>query len=263
MTRKLLTLLAGLAAAAAFAGPALSDDTTPRPGDNIVIAENTTNGSSLFKFAFDIRRITGAVVDNTNAAIAYSSCVSCRTTAIAIQILLVEGSPSTFTPGNAAVAVNANCSACQTFAAAYQFVVQTDGPVRFTHAGWRQLHEIQKAIRAFEDQNLTPAEMDAQLKVLMAQLQHVLETELVPVDQQGDNQQQRGPPETRGKSETASTPTTTSTPAATTTAPTTTAGTRTTPTSSTTTTTPTTSTTTTSPATSTTTTPNATTTTTP
>jgi hypothetical protein len=257
VTRKLFTPLAALAAAVIFAAPALGDDTTPKPGDNIVVARNTTDGSSLFKFAFDIRRITGAVVDQTNAAVAYSSCVSCKTTAIAIQILLVEGSPSTFTPQNIAVAVNENCTACQTFAAAYQFVVQTNGPVRFTHQGWRQLHQIRKAIKALEDQDLSPAEMDARLKDLMTRLQQVLQTQLVPVDQEGDNEHERGPPDQQGKTETASTPTTTSTPTITT-APTTTSS----PSSSTTTTTPTSSTTTTLPTTSTTTT-NATTTTTP
>jgi putative peptide zinc metalloprotease protein len=243
MTRRLLTLLAALAAAFAFAAPGLADDGGTKPGDNVAIAQNTTDGSSLFELAFDIRRVAGDVVDQTNAAVAYSSCTDCRTTAIAIQILLVEGSPSTYTPQNVAVAVNENCSSCQTFAAAYQFVVQTNGPVRFTHQGWRQLWEIRKAVKALEGQNLTPAELDAQLKELMGRLQTVLQTQLVPVDQQGDEEHDRGPPDRRGTTETASTPTTTSTPA-TTTAPTTTAGTTTAPA---TTTAPTTSTTTTAP----------------
>jgi putative peptide zinc metalloprotease protein len=235
MTRRLLTLLAALAAACALGSPALADDGGAQPGDNVVIAQNTTDGSSLFKLAFDIRRIAGDVVDQTNAAVAYSSCVDCKTTAIAIQILLVEGSPSTYTPANAAVAINENCSSCQTFAAAYQFVVQTNGPVRFTKQGWRQIHLIRKGLKELEDGNLSPAELDARLKELMGRLDTVLRTQLVPADQEGDEEHDRGPPDRRDKTETATRPTTTSTPA-TTTAPTTTAA----PTTSTTTTTPTT-----------------------
>jgi putative peptide zinc metalloprotease protein len=232
MTGRFATLLAAVAAALALASPALADDSGAKPGDNIVVAQNTTDGSSLFKLAFDIRRIAGAVVDQTNAAVAYSSCADCKTTAIAIQILLVDGSPSTYTPSNVAVAINENCSSCQTFAAAYQFVVQTNGPVRFTKQGWREIQLIRKGLKALEDDNLSPAELDARLKDLMARLDTVLRTQLVPADQEGDEEHERGPPDRREQSETATRPTSTSTPT-TTTPPTTTAA----PTTSTTTTT--------------------------
>lgn len=273
MTRRLWTFLATLAALLALAQPAVADDGDQgNGGDNVVVAENRKDGSSLFRFAFDIKRIAGDVVDTTNAAVAYSSCTDCKTTAIAIQILLVEGSPSTYTPQNYAVAVNENCSGCQTFASAYQFVVQSSGPVRFTRAGWKQLKEIRKAIRDLEDKDLSPAELDATLQKLMAQLQDVLEDEIVPADQEGEEHRQRGPPDKHRDSQTVTTPTTsapTTTSPPTTTAPTTTAEpaattapatTTTTPSSSTTTTTPSTGSTTTTP---TTTTTNATTTTTP
>src|SRR4051794_19486896 len=67
-------------------------------GDNSAVAVNTKDGSSVFKFAFSVAKVVGDTVSNTNAAVAYASCDACRTTAIAIQIVIVEGDPSTYTP---------------------------------------------------------------------------------------------------------------------------------------------------------------------
>jgi hypothetical protein len=148
--------------------------------DNTAIAINTTDGASIFKFAFAIRHIASDVVTETNAAVAYSSCNSCSTTAIAIEIILLEGSPSTYTPTNAAVAINYQCNLCNTFAAAYQFVVQSSGPVHFTHQGMRELRDIRREIRRLGRLKLTPFELADRLKPLIDRLQKVLATELVP-----------------------------------------------------------------------------------
>jgi len=147
--------------------------------DNTAIAINTTNGSSVFKFAFAIRHVMGSIVDETNAAVAYSSCTDCRTTAIAIEIVLVEGNPTIFTPTNVAIAVNYQCTLCNTFAAAYQFVVQGTGPMHFTRDAMRELRSVRKAIRALEDQNLDPFQLQAALDPLIKRIQDVLATGLV------------------------------------------------------------------------------------
>jgi putative peptide zinc metalloprotease protein len=179
--RRLALLFAAAVASVTFAlgVPAAHADDIPT-GGNDAIAINTTDGASIFKFAFAIKHVVGDVVDETNTAVAYSSCNSCSTTAIAIEILLVEGSPSTFTPQNVAVAVNYQCNLCNTFAAAYQFVVQSSGPVHFTPDGRKELHDIRKEIRRLEREHLTPFELAARLEPLIARLKKVLQTELVP-----------------------------------------------------------------------------------
>jgi putative peptide zinc metalloprotease protein len=173
--RRLSTILAALVLAL---GLAVGAPAAAR-ADNTAIAINTTNGSSVFKFAFAIRHVMGSIVDETNAAVAYSSCTDCRTTAIAIEIVLVEGNPTTFTPTNIAVAVNYQCTLCNTFAAAYQFVVQGKGPMHFTRDAMRELRSVRRAIRALEDQNLDPFQLQAALDPLIKRIQDVLATGLV------------------------------------------------------------------------------------
>jgi putative peptide zinc metalloprotease protein len=176
--RRLAALLLAVAALTASAlaqpGSAFAGD------DNAAVAINTKDDASIFKLAFAIRQVAGDVVDNTNAAVAYSSCARCRTVAIAIQIVLVTGNPSTVTPQNVALAVNENCTLCTTFAGAYQIVLGTNGPVRLTGEGRREIQEILKQIRALKKQSLPPDELRARLDDLVGQLKDVLKTELVP-----------------------------------------------------------------------------------
>lgn len=187
--RRLTTLLATfvLALGLAVGAPASAH------ADNTAIAINTKDGSSVFKFAFAIKHVVGPIVDETNLAVAYSSCTSCRTTAIAIEIVLVEGTPTTFTPTNAAIAVNYKCTLCNTFAAAYQFVVQGTGPMRFTHQAMRELRAIRKAIRDLEDQNLSPFELQAALDPLIKRIQDVLASGLVSGSWDGNENDNQDP----------------------------------------------------------------------
>ena len=56
------------------------------------------DGGRAFDFAWDIRKQRGGVVDHFNAANAGARCTDCRATAIAFQIVLVSGAPSTVAP---------------------------------------------------------------------------------------------------------------------------------------------------------------------
>lgn len=185
--KRLTTILASLALALGLAvgAPASAQ------ADNAAIAINTKDGSSVFKFAFAVRHVMSDVVDETNAAVSYASCTDCTTTAIAIEIVLVNGSPSTFTPTNMAMAINYQCTLCNTFAAAYQFVIQGTGPMHFTHDALKTMAEIRKQIRELQDQNLSPFDLQAALDPLIAQLKDVLATGLVsgpPPGQEDDGQ---------------------------------------------------------------------------
>jgi putative peptide zinc metalloprotease protein len=177
--KRLTLFLLALAVAVSFAG--IRPDVARAGDDNAAVAINTKDGASLFKLAFDIRKVAGEVVDSQNAAVAYSSCERCRTVAIAIQIVLVTGSPSVVTPTNLAIAVNESCTLCETFASAYQFVLGTGGPVKFTQEGKHELHEIRKALKELRKSDLSLAELDAQLKAIVERIRNVLATQLVPV----------------------------------------------------------------------------------
>jgi putative peptide zinc metalloprotease protein len=188
-----VVLLALAAAVVVSPGAAAEGDQADGNGSpvNTAIAENTKDGSSVFKLAFDVRTITDAsTVAPGNAAIAIASCSNCQTVAIAVQIVFVIGSPTVFAPENAAVAVNSGCSFCDTLATAYQFVVQSSVPVRLTNDGRHQLHDIYKALKDLEDSGLTALEIQAKVDELMKQLATVLATQVEPIP--GEQQGQHG-----------------------------------------------------------------------
>ena len=124
MSQRLLALLlALLLCLPAIAVPAAAQD-GGNGEDNVAQAVNQKDGSSVFDFAFEVRRVSSGVVDQTNAAVAYANCESCQTVAIAVQIVLVSGGADTITPTNVAIAINEECVSCQTLALAYQFVLR-------------------------------------------------------------------------------------------------------------------------------------------
>lgn len=151
--------------------------------DNVAVAINTQDGTHLFRFAFNVARVTGDVVDQGNAAVAYASCESCTTIAIAIQIVLVMSDPSVITPENVAISINTECTLCTTFAGAYQFVIGTGETVRFTAEGQRALAQLRLDIRELLMGEPTLEELLAGLEPLLANLETILSEELVPVGQ--------------------------------------------------------------------------------
>lgn len=151
-------------------------------GDNFAVAINTKDGTTLFETAFLITYAASGVVDQTNAAIAYSSCESCRTFAAAIEVVLVPADKADIvTPTNLAIAVNEGCLSCETAAFATQLVLGVDGPVRFTEEGNEQIEEIQEDLKQLEEEaeELTLEEIQARYDELVARLKEVLANELV------------------------------------------------------------------------------------
>jgi putative peptide zinc metalloprotease protein len=179
----------------------------PALGDNIVVAINTKDGSSIFKFSFDITRVMGDVVDQTNAAGAASSCTDCQTVAIAIQVVLVMSDASTITPTNLAIAINYECDACETLASAVQFVLSTGGPVHFTSEGNKMLAEIRKQLLDLKKSDLSIEEIQARVRELARQLAHVIATELVPAGPPDQGGESPNPAETSPGGETSPSPT--------------------------------------------------------
>jgi putative peptide zinc metalloprotease protein len=180
------TIAALLLGAGAGALPALANDDGGRDGDQAAVAVNTKDGSTLFRFAFSIRRIAGEIVDQSNVALAYAQCSECRTVAISVQVLLVEGSPDQVTPTNLAVALNEGCTECQTLAAAYQFVFGAGEELRFTADGRRQIAAIRQRFRELGRSDLGTEEIQRQADALADELRTVLREEVTRAPRQED-----------------------------------------------------------------------------
>jgi putative peptide zinc metalloprotease protein len=188
---------------------------TAQAQDNVVIALNTMDGTSLIRFAFKIARVSKDVVDQSNAAVGVAAgCTECEAIAAAFQIVLVFSNPDVVTPQNIAIAMNVECTECVAFASAFQWVLGTGGPVHFTPEGNRLLAEIKQRLHDLEQraEGLTLDELIAELEAIQAEIADILATELAPAGQPED-----------GETTTTEPPTTTAEPDATTTAPGTTA----------------------------------------
>ena len=206
MKRRLLTILL-----ATVFGLGLGAPGAAYGGDNAAISVSTKDGTTVFKVAFAIRHVMGDVVDQTNGAVAYASCTDCAAVAVAFEIVLVEGDPSTVTPTNVAISINENCDTCIAVAEAYQFVLGTGGLVHFDSEGNRILSEIRRELHSLRKEDLTIDELQARLDSIAARIADVLANHLVPVG--GKKSQET---ETTGTTTT----TTTTTPETTTTTPT-------------------------------------------
>ena len=95
-------------------------------GNNVVKANNSTNGRLLVKGNLEMNRIPAPKVGPVNFAEARSTCTDCQTFATALQVNLYERGASQVTPQNAAVALNINCTRCITVARAIQYVIPVD-----------------------------------------------------------------------------------------------------------------------------------------
>jgi putative peptide zinc metalloprotease protein len=177
MKRRLLIILL----AALFTLGLSSGAPAAYAGDNAAISVNTKDGTTVFKVAFAIRHVMGDVVDQTNGAVAYASCSDCAAVAIAFEIVLVEGNPSTVTPTNVAIAFNENCDTCVAVAEAYQFVLGTGGLVHFDHEGNKILSEIRRELHSLRKEDLTIEQLQARLDDIAARIRDVLANHLVPV----------------------------------------------------------------------------------
>jgi hypothetical protein len=171
-------LLAQLLVAVALAAPAHAAG-----GDTSAVAVNTKDGSTVVKIAFQIKRAMGDTVDNQNAAVGYSSCDSCQTVAISVQIVLVGGNPTTFTPGNYAIAINDNCTSCDTLASAYQFALGVDSKLKFTADGRKQIADIRRQLEQLRHSGLSGPEIQSRVSDLMGQLSGVLSSQTAGVNQ--------------------------------------------------------------------------------
>jgi hypothetical protein len=155
-------------------------------GNNIVIVDNETAGQTLVDSSTQVIPVPADTVTSSNIAIAINAnCVGCHSTAVAVQILIVRGSPSNFSPGNAAAAANGGCDSCGAYAYARQHWIQTSSNAHLSGAARQQIAELRQQISTTaasilpSDAATDPAlsrdlELDAKLNALANQLIQVV-----------------------------------------------------------------------------------------
>ena len=148
-------------------------------GENLAQATIEQDAGRAFDFAWDISIQRGGVVDQANKAHAAARCTECEATAIAFQIVLVSGAPSTVAPTNEAVALNLECTRCEVVAEARQFVRVVDAPVRVTRTGRQELADVRRTLRDLEAQDPPIDQLHQAVEAQEARVRHVLATELV------------------------------------------------------------------------------------
>ena len=118
----LQTMLTSSTGGAATAFPFILPK-APRPGDTQALAVNSRDGSVVYDVAYALVTVTdGSPVTNANSAWALASCTACTTVAVSFQVVLVIGQSHVVVPVNAAVAGNSGCISCVTSALAVQLV---------------------------------------------------------------------------------------------------------------------------------------------
>jgi putative peptide zinc metalloprotease protein len=205
-------LIASLALLMAGLVPAAGPLAVRAQGDQAAVAINTHDGMTMFRILFSIRRTMSDTVDNTNVALAFSSCTDCETVAISFQTVLILSDPSTYDPTNLAWAENYQCQSCASFAAAYQYLLTTGGPVHFTPEGNREIARIRQELESLRHANLTLDQLLARVKQLEQDMSQVIATQLVPAGNASEPSPSATPNATpAGSSSPAATPTPTPT----------------------------------------------------
>jgi len=160
-------------------------------GDNVVIVHNHPDGATRARSRAAVSINHTETVANQNYAEAYSSCTGCRTVAAAVQVVLVEGNPSTFVPANAAVAVNDECHFCQTFAFARQFVISTDGEASLSEDAREQISDLNGQVAAVVASDEPFAQMNDDLDSLAVQIDTVAVNDLQRAGRHADVEDHR------------------------------------------------------------------------
>jgi hypothetical protein len=186
--RRLTVLLGTLVAAAVVALPAGAD--ASGGANNVVLVQNTTEGATMARALTQVVPVASDTVTSANIATAVNAaCTGCHSSAVAVQILIVSGSPSTFTPGNVAAASNAGCDSCGAYAYARQYSIQVTGPALLDATARMRIAELRQEI-ADATASILPSdtvtdptlsrdhELDAKLDALTNELIQVVTTSL-------------------------------------------------------------------------------------
>lgn len=165
----------------ATASPAAGGSTTSGGDDNVAVAVNTKDGSTVYAVRLKVVFTDADQVDAGNAAVAAASCTDCTTVAIALEGVIISGDAEVIAPENIALAINSGCTNCQTLAYAYQNVQTVDGRVRMTGAGRKRVAELRRQLHDLRTSGLDVLAVRAEVNRIAGEFAEVLRTEVVPV----------------------------------------------------------------------------------
>lgn len=178
-----LTAALALATGGLFAPVAGADDAGTGP-DQVIWAKTTGIGSSDLLSGTQVGSYKGEELRSANVARADSTdCTDCRTVAVAVQAVLVKGSPQIATPTNAALAINENCLGCTTYAFAYQYIVSTKERVQLTSRGRERVQLLREQIDAAAHSDLAPDDLNLRLRELAADFRAAIDADLARQDE--------------------------------------------------------------------------------
>lgn len=175
LLRRRLAAFATIVAAVALAAPPSAG---AAGGHNHVTVVNQVDGRATGRASSAVVVGHDATVGEENTAFARAQCTDCRTMAVAVQVVAIEGDVSDFRPLNAAVALNLECTRCQTYAYARQEIVAVDGAFALSDAGRDEVWRLESAIERLANSDEPFAEIGAQLDALTVQLREVVRTEI-------------------------------------------------------------------------------------
>jgi hypothetical protein len=190
MRRSISAMACLVAVVLLCASPAMADGQEGGAHSNVVQAVNSDPTNPVVRTRSVVAFDSGPNVTDTNIAFARShDCTGCRTVAVAVQVVVVEGTPSNYQPQNAAVSVNENCQSCQTFAYAHQYVIQTSHDYGYQDDGNDQLWSIQSQIWRVAHSGEDFATMSSQLDQLSTEYYNAV---YQSVQNRGDSPQGSG-----------------------------------------------------------------------
>ncbi len=193
--RRRLSIIAcfiAITATAALA-PAAANADGFGPRDNLVSLNNSDSSAPMVQASTVGRLAEGNdPVTDTNLAYARSfNCTGCRTVAVAIDVVVVAGSPKNVQPQNVALAVNQNCYSCATFAYANQYLLWTHQNVNIDNGTWYQLARIRSRIDQVARSGEDFPTMNSQLDQLSQQLYDTVAQALANQNSGPDQVEQR------------------------------------------------------------------------
>ncbi len=178
MHRRIAVMISIIATVTMAGVPRAVAGETNAGANNIVSVQNVKTGSLLANAKTSLAHDAGPTVANDNEAYAHASCTDCRTVAVAVQVVLVEGATTDFRPTNVALALNENCLRCATFAFARQEVLTPGRHVEIGKTAESQIESIQSQIRGVAVSSEPFDQMTADLDSLTEQLVGVVQGEV-------------------------------------------------------------------------------------
>jgi hypothetical protein len=145
---------------------------------NAAVASVTQDGDVEVRFAWEVRRTNGPNVAARNVAIATASCRSCRSAALAFQIVLASRFSGDLRADNLALARSDGCTQCETLAIAYQFVVATEGRLQLAPGARAELAHIRNQLRHLAREQAATNVLEARADLLAAKIRDILAQQL-------------------------------------------------------------------------------------